>query len=415
MEDVFDAYFKKLIAKLDETAINSIQIVSRDGRVLVKSHADMPDISVEIVRSIMGELDIKDSQKILYNNSGEYTILGTPLMVEEQLMGIVLMEAINLKKGEQIAAILRTSLETYMEHYNALQEKANGTNRDEVIIKELLRTRRYDLEEKVIPYKLFKTLKKFDFDLFLFRAVILIELEKKTNTYFNINLDLGYESSLENFKDKVVAVIKGNKYLNNQDVVAFFDNNHIVLLKSFLNVGNAGKLYYALDNICKGLVSDLDEAKIFAYRIAYGGIYSDLFDVKRSYAEAENTIRLGAVFQESPGVYTADGGLLEHVGYYLPQIIKDKAVQMVLTRLKRADGSTDYDLLSIAEEFVNQCMNLMRTANALHLHRNTVSVKMEKFRNKTGLDPEKNFNDAFLIKITALLVKMEALSPGGMK
>lgn len=410
MEDAFDTYFQRLVTKLDGSAINSIQIVSRDGRVLAKSNADRGDISVEIIRSVMAELNIKDPQKILYNNSGEYTIIGTPLMVEEQLMGIVLVEAIHLKAGEQIAAILRTSLETYMEHNNALQEKSNETSRDEVIIKELLGAKWHDLEEKVIPYKLFKTLKMFDFDLFLLRSVILIELEKKTNTYFNINLDLGYESSLEKFKDKVVTVIKDNKYLNNQDVVAFFDNNHIVLIKSFLNVGNVGKLYDALNNICKGLVNDLDEAKIFAYRIAYGGIYSDLFDVKKSYVEAENTIRLGAMFQESPGVYTADDGLLEHVGYYLPNIIKDKAVQMVLTNLKKTDGSTDYDLLNIAEGFVDQCMNLMRTANMLHLHRNTVSSKMEKFKQKTGLNPEKNFRDAFLIKVTALLVKIDALS-----
>ena len=408
MEDVFGGYFERLVAKLDGAAINSIQIVSRDGRILAKSDPDSKDIGIAIIRSVMEELNVKEPQKFLFNNSGEYTIIGTPLLVEEQLMGIVLVEAVNLKAGEQVASILRTSLETYMEHYNALQENSNETSRDEVIIKELLGARQNDLEEKVVSYKLFKTLKMFDFDLFLLRSVILIELEKKTNTYFNINLDLGYESSLEKFKDKVVTVIKENKYLNNQDVVAFADNNHIVLIKSFLDVGNVGKLYYALDNICKVIMSDLDEAKIFAYRVAYGGIYADLYDVKKSYQEAENTIRLGAMFQETPGVYTADDGLLEHVGYYLPHIIKDKSVQTVLAKLKKADGSTDFDLLHIAEGFVDQCMNLMRTANALHLHRNTVSAKIEKFKLKTGLDPEKSFRDAFLIKVTALSVKIEA-------
>lgn len=410
MEDILGAYFQRLVAKVDKSAINSIQVVSRDGRVLAKSGSDAEEIAIGIIRAVIGELDVRVPQQIIYNNSGEYTVMGTPLMADDELLGVVFIEAINLKQGEQIAGTIRTALETYLEHHHALQENPNETSRDEAIIKELLGPRTPDLEEDTISYKLFKSLKSLGFDLFLLRSVVLIELEKKTNTYFNINLDLGYEASLETFKDKVVSVIKANKYLNNQDIVAFSDNNHIVVIKSFLDVGNIGKLYYALDNVCKVAMDDLDAAKIFAYRIAYGGIYSDLLDLRKSYKEAENTIRLGAVFQEQPGIYTADYGLIEHVGYYLPPIIKDKVVETVLAKLTKADGSIDLDLLYIAEEFVNQCMNLMKTANALHLHRNTVSGKIEKFKQKTGLDPEGNFKDAFLTKITAITVKIGILN-----
>lgn len=409
MDNVFSDYFPRLVEKMDVSAMRSIQVFSRDGRVLAKSGIGVADIDGSVIRSVIGELDAKNPQRILYNNSGAYTVIGTPLIVGGQLMGVVLIEAINLRQSEQIALTIRISLETYIEYQNTIQENFSSLSREETIIKELLHPRTQDLEEQTVSYKLFKLLKSLGFDLFLLRAVILIELEKKTNVYFNINLDLGYEASIETFKDKVVNIIKANKFLNNQDVVAFSDNNHIVIIKSFLDVGNNEKIYYALDQICKHIMNDLDAAKIFAYRIAYGGVYSRLYDIKKSFIEAENTLRLGAMFYDHSGIYTADQGLLEHIAFYLPPIIKQKSIQTILIKLRKADGSLDLELLNVAESFVDQCMNLMKTAKSLHLHRNTVSAKMEKFKQITGLDPEATLKDAFLTKIAAVSVKIDAL------
>lgn len=410
MDEVFGAYFQRLIEKVDQASLRSIQIASRAGEILAKTKTnDEEYIPAEIIRAVIQELDIKNSRQIIYNNSGEYTVVATPLVVDSQLLAVIFIESVNLKHCEQIITIIRTSLETYIEHQQAGKEAASETSREEAIIKELLAARQDDWEKPAISYKLFKSLKSLGIDLFLLRSVILVELEKKANIYFNINLDLGYELSAEAFKDKGVQVLKANKYLNSQDIVAFFDSDHIVIVKSFLDVGNIRKLYQALDNICQGIMSDLEAAKIFTYRIAYGGIYSNFYDLRKSYSEAENTIRLGAIFQESPGIYNVDQGLLEHVGYYLPPIIKHKVVQAVLSSLKKADGGIDFDLLHIAEEFVDQGLNLMQTARMLHMHRNTVSQKIEKFRKKTGLDPENNFKDAFIIKMAAISVKIEAI------
>lgn len=409
VDEIFGPYFQRLVEKVDRSSLRSIQIASRDGKILAKMNVyDDQNIPDDIIRAVIQDLDIKNPRRIIYNNSGEYTVVAAPLIVESQLLAVIFIEPINLKHCEQIIIIIKTSLETYLEHHNAKKEAVSDITREEAIIKELLAPRQD--EKPAISYKLFKSLKSFGIDLFLRRSVILVELEKKDNRYFNINLDLGYELSAEAFKDKGVQILKANKYLNNQDIVAFFDNDHIVIVKSFLDVGDIGKLYQALDNICQGIMSDLEEAKIFSYHIAYGGIYSNFYDLWNSYIEAKNTIRLSAVFQESPGIYNVDQGLLEHVGYYLPSIIKHKVVQAVLTKLIKPDGSRDLELLDIAEEFVDQGMNLMQTARKLYMHRNTVSQKIEKFKRKTGLNPESNFKDAFIIKIAAISVKLEASS-----
>jgi len=410
LEQIFGTYFQRLVRKVDRSSLRSIQIVSRDGEILAKDTANSEDIPRDIIYKVIQDLNCTDLHQLIYNNSGEYTVVATPIVIDLQVIAMILIEAINLKHCEQIITIIRTSLESYIEYHNTQEEAFTEVSREETIVKELLAVSSYDLGKQSLSYKLLKSLKAFGFDLFLLRSVILVKLEKKTNSYFNINLDLGYESSVEAFKDRGVQIIKANKYLNNQDIVAFADSDHIVIVKSFLDVGNIGKLYYALDNICESMISDLEAAKIFTYHIAYGGIYSTFHDVRKSYVEAENTIHLGSVFQENPGIYSVDKGIFEHVGYYLPSIVQHKVIQSVLDKLKKADGSIDLELLSVAEAFVDQCMNLMHTASQLHLHRNTVYLKIDKFKNKTGLNPEKSFQDAFIIKMAAVSVKIGAFS-----
>ena len=407
MEDIFGAYFQKLVEKVDRSSLRSIQIVSKEGRIVAKGNTESLNIPSHIIRSVIQELDIKNIREIIYNTSGEYTVIAAPMVIDNQLLAVIFIEAIQLKRCEQIVSLLRTSLESYIEYYRDWQSEQLETTFEEAIIKELLAVKP-DSSEPSISYSLFKSLKANGFDLFRLRSVVIVELEKKANVYFNSNLDLGYDSSAENFKDKGVQIIKANQYLNNQDIVGFVDGDHIVIVKSFLDAGQMGKLYQALDNICKSIMNDLEAAKNFSYHIAYGDIYPQFIDVRKSYLEAKNTIRLGNIFLENPGVYNTAQGLLEHVGYYLPPIIKHRAIQDALTKLTKTDGSIDLELLGVAEKFVDQCMNLMQTAERLHMHRNTVSQKITKFKKKTGLDPEKNFTDAFIIKMTAIAVKIQA-------
>lgn len=409
MDEIFDGYFQRLLSKMDVHSTRKIQIAARDGRIIVKSDPELENISSSAIQSVFSKINLKDRNQLIFDNSGEYTVVATPLTVDWELMAIILVETLNLKQGETIAHIIKTSLEAYIEHRFTLRETLVERNKDESIIKELLDNRQLALEEQSISYHLFKTLKAQGLDLFLLRSVIIIHLEKKTNEFFNINLDLGYEASVERFKDKVVNVIKLNKHLNNQDLVAFLDNDRIVIVKSFINISDIYKLYFALDTICQSIIRDLDEAKIFAYRIAYGGIYSQFIDIKKSYAEASDTIRLAELFQGNIGIYSIDLGLLEHVAYYLPTIIKEKTIQMIVAKLTKPNGTVDLDLLSIADEFVGQSMNLSKTATALHMHRNTIASKIEKFKKQTGLNPEKSFRDAFLTKMAALLIKIDKL------
>ncbi|QDR82473.1 PucR family transcriptional regulator [Sporomusa termitida] len=403
MNAVFN-HFLRVLEKIDTSAVNAVQLIDRGGQIIAKSRAEAENIAEPIVQSMLQAVDDSKPRKILYDNSGEYTVVAVPVAVNLRLFALILVETMNLKSGEQVANTLRASLEAFIEHLAAQHQVEADTDRDAVIIKEILETETGHLH--TASYKIFRILKTYNIDLFLLRSVILIQLEKKTNDFFNINLDLGYEASIKTFKDNVVQVIKNNKYLNNQDLVAFADNDHIVVIKSFLSNKDIGRLYYALDIICQGIIHDLDAAKIFTYRVAYGRLYSNFLELVHSYTEAKKTIYLGELFQDNPGLYSADQGLLEHINYYLPHIIRHKSISPVLAGIKKEGGNPDLELLQIIEAYIDQNTNLTKTASLLHLHRNTIAQKVDRFKKKTGLDPENSFKDAFIIKMAALTVKL---------
>ena len=213
-------------------------------------------------------------------------------------------------------------------------------------------------------------------------------------------------------KEYVVGKIKANRYLTKQDIVVLLNTNQIILIKAFLPVSDPSKMYQALDRICRSVLDDLEHSKIFSLRMAYGNLYTDFSKLKQSYEEAQSLIRLGAKFLNRNGLYTLDDLLVEQIAAALPPAAVDKILRPILFALKRKDGTSDVELLHVAEVFVDEGLNLVRTAQKTFLHRNTIAAKIEKIRELTGLDPESSFYHAFIIKLAAVYVR---LSQPGMK
>ena len=71
-------------------------------------------------------------------------------------------------------------------------------------------------------------------------------------------------------------------------------------------------------------------------------------------------------------------------------------------------GSIDPDLLTLAEAFVDSCMSFSETSKKMKIHRNTVTTKLDKLKELTGLDPATNIADAFFIKMAAIRQKLDS-------
>ena len=310
-----------------------------------------------------------------------------------------------VESREIISNTIKAALESFLQTLEASNK--SKFSQEEVIVRELL-TRGYPKNDST----LLGYLKRAGLDVSQSRTVILMDFSEKVNRYFNINLDLGYEASAEDLKEYVVGKIKANRYLTKQDIVVLLNTNQIILIKAFLPVSDPSKMYQALDRICRSVLDDLEHSKIFSLRMAYGNLYTDFSKLKQSYEEAQSLIRLGAKFLNRNGLYTLDDLLVEQIAAALPPAAVDKILRPILFALKRKDGTSDVELLHVAEVFVDEGLNLVRTAQKTFLHRNTIAAKIEKIRELMGLDPESSFYHAFIIKLAAVYVR---LSQPGMK
>lgn len=393
-----NSFASNIIKKLD-TSDYGISITDEHGIIIASSSNKKLNLHDQTAVSA-----IKNKKMVIEGkfgmNSPYNTAVALPLMLGVKVIGSVILEG----EGENIqkvASIIKSSIETMIEYNIFRDESRRKIRQEEVLVNDILSRKSPAEADTISSY-----CRKLGFDLSLSRSIILIELEKKDNRYFNINLDLGYETSTENLKDELIKEIKQNRYLTNQDIVGFYGSSQIVIVKAFLTIPDVDKIYLALEKICHDILNDLNNNKIFSFYIAYGNIHRDFTQLIESYNEAREAIKIGRLINDRPGVFVINDMLLESVGYYLPSRIKDKMILPLINKLKKENGTVDLDLLYTVESFVDNCLSFSKTSSVLFLHRNTIAFRLEKFKKITGLDPLSSFSDAFLIKMAAVYTKL---------
>jgi len=401
---ISSSFAQKIIDKLMKNSEYSISITDESGMVIASSSLKKNNTYNGAAIAAVKNKEAIEINKELAQKSGlmdPCVIL--PLFLGSKVIGTVIIEgeASNIKK---VAGIIKSSIETMVEYNLMREENRKKIREEEILINDIITRKPLDDTNIIISY-----CKKLGFDLGLSRAIILIELERKENKYFNINLDLGYDASIENLKDELVKEIKSNRYLTSQDIVGFYGNNQIVVVKGFITVADINKMYLALEKVCRDILNDLSNNKIFTFYVASGNFYSNFADLSKSYKEAQDTIKIGKSIKNSPGVYLIDDSLLESVGYYLPSRINEKIIIPLINKLKKDDGTIDVELLYTVEGFIDSCMSFSRASQKLFLHRNTIAFRLDKFKKITGLNPISSFKDAFIIKMAAIYTKFNKL------
>ncbi|MGI9860503.1 helix-turn-helix domain-containing protein [Moorella naiadis] len=246
------------------------------------------------------------------------------------------------------------------------------------------------------------------YDLNLPRAVIVLRLEPKENSYFNINLHLGYDVTREQLKGEIWDQIKGDLYLTAQDLIAFHGEEHLVICKAFLNMENPGRLYQALDVMGKHLYELIKDNHLFAVQAAYGSIVAEVAGLRQSYLEAVELISLGRSCGKMYGFIDAEAILFEALVCALPGRLTSRYLEPLFQRIETA-GEEGIQLLDTIEVYIDNNMNIKQTADKLYLHRNTVTNRLERLKQLTGLDPDSGFCALFWLKMLAIYRRLAAL------
>ena len=327
----------------------------------------------------------------------ELVTYGAPLFFDGELSGCIIVHAqhnIALTQGNLIKAAIETAFSYHRYSESILSQ------RDEcaAIAAQIL-------SDNVNVEAIISMMNSIEMDPSLLRCVICISLNHHKANYFNINLNLGYQSSIERINHEVAARLKSSKYLNSQDILYSYDRNTIVVIKSFVPVKDYSKIYLSLDKICQDFEDVLDRFTSFSFYMAYGNLYQDLADLKKSHLEACKTIDIGRRTNPQQRFFVLDNILYEAIFHSLNTQIINKIILPTITKLTGKDNVVRTEMVDCAEAYIDCCMNLSETSAKIFLHRNTISARLEKLRTITGLDPANSFSDAFIVKMLALYLR----------
>lgn len=138
-----------------------------------------------------------------------------------------------------------------------------------------------------------------------------------------------------------------------------------------------GQLYHALTTLQKNV----------SVSIGVGTVVSELEAVRQSYDSASTCLTLGRQIK-GEGHLTY---LHEVTIYYLLSQLDDsnllsQVCEPIIAKLTRYDNQHNADLIKTLENYLEYDKNVTNTAAALYIHRNTLSNRLEKIQDITGLD-----------------------------
>lgn len=139
-------------------------------------------------------------------------------------------------------------------------------------------------------------------------------------------------------------------------------------------------------------------------RVGVGGTVKSLSEAAASYVQAESALKLGNEFNSAAPVHSYK----EYMLYKILEELPPSKLAQYYNLLADGDARTvfaDADMLSTAEEFLENNLNVSETARKLYMHRNTLTYRLDKIERATGLNI-RNFSDAVTFRLTGLLFKM---------
>lgn len=139
-------------------------------------------------------------------------------------------------------------------------------------------------------------------------------------------------------------------------------------------------------------------------RIGVGGTVKSLAESSASYLQADTALKLGNEFNSAVPVHSYK----EYMLYKILEELPPSKLAQYYNLLADGDARTvfcDPDMLSTAEKFLENNLNVSETARKLYMHRNTLTYRLDKIERATGLDI-RNFSDAVTFRLTGLLFKM---------
>ncbi|WP_034764942.1 CdaR family transcriptional regulator [Rossellomorea vietnamensis] len=152
--------------------------------------------------------------------------------------------------------------------------------------------------------------------------------------------------------------------------------------------------------LAKRLQRHLQE-KAFIVNTAIGHVYPGVVGYRKSYLEAHSSLELQESFpQFSDHIHIKDWGIMDFIKR-IPLEIR----QEFMNRYREQTFQLSDTLRHTLQRLFDCQLNMKETANALHIHRNTLLYRLESVEELTGLSP-RTFDDAMILRFILLIDDM---------
>lgn len=227
----------------------------------------------------------------------------------------------------------------------------------------------------------------------------LVIKEKSKGLYDN------QELTAQEKREKILDCIK-KVFDNPQHMISHNGSNYYIVFFAPQKI-HVETVKQQIKEIADKLSKKLEKYSV-KFCIGVGSYYPGLAGLRKSYKEAVKAIQI--VERKSPGqlpqIIFAQDLSLEMMLAAAPDDIVDIFKNQILTKESAEVFLNDKKLLNTLRAFFASNLNISKTAEELNVTRNTVSARLDKIKELTGLTPT-DFNDAVKLKVllTAIDVK----------
>ena len=135
-----------------------------------------------------------------------------------------------------------------------------------------------------------------------------------------------------------------------------------------------------------------------------GGSSDDWRELWRVYDKARDAIRLGEIYNGGKQIHLFADYVTEHTLIRIPEQTRAAFCESILGKLMRCKPNQRDMFLETLDTYFKFNMSLIKAAEALYIHRNTLMARLKKIHKLTGCPPQ-HFLGAFRLRMAMLIMR----------
>ncbi|GLB61824.1 CdaR family transcriptional regulator [Cytobacillus sp. NCCP-133] len=320
-----------------------------------------------------------------------------PIEIHGHIIGTIAITG-ERRKVEKYGLLVQKHAEIMLREEILMESNLISQQANQEFIKEILAIDANQYSENILRTRSFE----LGFELkppFVCAAVEIVNIEELiAGLSKSRNKDESLDVSIQRTKLTILKEIQS--IFTTGDLSAYMGDDKFIILHK-----TGSSPYSQFSAACKYLLERL-RAKSIKAIIGIGSSAETILKIKRSNREAWKLIEIGKKQKTAESVLHVDDYHLETI----MQSMDPDVMGMMKRKMKELLETDDWeDIAQIIKAWCESGFSKVDTANALHIHRNTLQYRLEKIEEMTGIN-KKDFRKMLFLYLGISLIEWEFMT-----